>query len=396
MTVFSQHYNKFLVSAEIIADLVAILSAFSFSTAIHVSLHPTITYRPRFTIVAIITAIFGVLIFERFGLYRQQASIMNLIEIRKIIRATLLLCLGLILYSYFQKIAFPRSLFAYIVISILTFVLTERMLFFKLQQSFYIRHFCVRRVLILGAGEKGRLLHQNILQSPKLGYFVVGFFDKNQSRLSQTKEWFSKSKSNDLLFSNDLSNLPEIIKTAQIDEIFISNPLHDMRPYNLQKLAILSKELKVKLNFIPYVIRGYFANELQAHDINGIPIVSLRPIPLSHAEQLSKRIFDLILTSTALLLASPFFLIISLVIYYDSQGPIFFKQIRVGKDGVHFPMYKFRSMYTDTPHYANSPKKSHDPRTTRIGHFLRKTSLDELPQLFNVLRGEMSLVGPRP
>jgi len=199
-------------------------------------------------------------------------------------------------------------------------------------------------------------LHQNILQSPKLGYFVVGFFDKNQSRLSQTKEWFSKSKSNDLLFSNDLSNLPEIIKTAQIDEIFISNPLHDMRPYNLQKLAILSKELKVKLNFIPYVIRGYFANELQAHDINGIPIVSLRPIPLSHAEQLSKRIFDLILTSTALLLASPFFLIISLVIYYDSQGPIFLNRYGLEKMVCISPCISFVPC-TRTPHIMQTLQK---------------------------------------
>jgi len=321
---------------------------------------------------------------------------MNLIEIRKIIRAISFLCLGLILYSYLQKIHFPRTLLMYTTFLMLFFVLIERMLFFKLQQYLYVQNVNVRRILILGAGEKGRLLFQNISQSPKLGYFVVGFLDNNAIRLQHTEEWFAGDSSQLLHYFNDYSCISNIIKTEQIDEIFISNPLHSMTPFDTQELARLCLELNIKLNFIPYMIQGSFINNLRVSDLNGIPVVSYRPITLSPAEQLSKRFFDLILASIACLIFSPSFIIISLLIRFDSQGPILFKQMRVGKDSIKFPMYKFRSMYVDTPQYSNSPKTSQDSRITPIGRFLRKTSLDELPQLFNVLRGEMSLVGPRP
>lgn len=395
-SVILRHYNKFLVAAESIADLFAILLAFSAGSAIYLYLHPTLTHNPHSSVVAITTAIVGVLIFERLGLYRQQVSLMNLVEIRKIIRATFVLCLGLIIYSYFQKIHFPRSLLVYNVILVLLFVLIERTIFFKLQQALYIRGFNVRRTLILGAGENGRLLHQSIAQAPKLGYFVVGFLDENQKRLLHAKEWFEKSTNNGLIFCDGYSKLSNIVRTHQIDEIFISNPLHSMGAYTLQTLATLCQKLEINLNFIPYVIRGYFANQLHINDINGIPMISFKPIPISHAEQLSKRIFDIILASITLLLFCPFFLVIPLLINHDSKGSVFFKQMRVGKNGAHFQMYKFRTMHVDTPQYANSPKTAHDPRITKIGKFLRKTSLDELPQLFNVIRGDMSLVGPRP
>lgn len=392
----SQHYNKILVAAELIADLSAILFAFSTGSAIYLYLHPALTYKPQSSVIAITTAIVGVLIFERLGLYRQQVSLMNLVEIRKIIRAIIVLCMGLIIYSYFQKLHFPRSLLAYNMILMLLFVLIERMIFFKLQQALYIRRFNVRRILILGAGENGRLLHQSITQAPKLGYFVVGFLDKNQRRLLHSKEWFAKSTDNGLIFCDDYLKLPDIVRTERIDELFISNPLHDMGTYNLQTLAALCQKLEIKLNFIPYVIRGYFANQLYINDINGLPMISFRPVPYSHADQLSKRIFDLILASISLLLFGPFFLIIALLIKHDSEGSVFFKQMRIGRNGVPFSMYKFRTMHVETPQYANSPKTAFDPRITRIGKFLRRTSLDELPQLFNVILGEMSLVGPRP
>ncbi len=392
----ARYYRRFLVSVEVMSDLLAILSAFLLGVSIYGSKHHHLIHSPPFTILALTTAIVGVLIFERMGLYRQQVSLMNLIEIRKIVRATFLLCLGLMFYSYFQKIYIPRTLLGCIVAMILIFVLTERMLFFKLQQALYIRRFNVRRVLILGAGESGRLLYQNISQAPKFGYFAVGFLDLDQTRLEQTSKWFAESNNHTLRFFNDISKLPEIIETEQVNEIFISNPLHDMGQYDIQKLASLCNSLDIKLNFVPFIVRGYCTNQLQTNDINGIPLISLRPFPVSHAEQISKRIFDLTIVSILLLLSSPIFLVIAMLIRSDSKGPVIFKQKRVGKDGVHFPIYKFRTMHADSPQYANSPKTSNDPRITKSGHFLRKTSLDELPQLINVLKGEMSLVGPRP
>ncbi|RUM41630.1 MAG: hypothetical protein DSY80_08490, partial [Desulfocapsa sp.] len=341
MAFFARHYNKILTAAEVTADFFAIFLAFSAGSAIFLSNHPLLTYNPHYTLVCDITCIVGILIFERMGLYRQQVSLMNLIEIRKIIKAVFVLCTGLIIYSYFQEKHFPRSLLVYIGMLLFFFVLTERMLFFKLQQALYIRRFNVSRILILGAGETGRLLHQNISQSPKLGYLVVGFLDSNKERLLLAQTWFATGKKTDLIFCDDFNKLPEIIQTAKIDEIFISNPLNSMNGYTLQSLAKLCNELQIKLNFIPYVIRGYFANHLQANDINGIPVVSFKRIPVNHPAQLSKRIFDVIIAGFLIIILSPLFLLIALLVRLDSAGPVLFKQTRVGKNGVHFTMYKF-------------------------------------------------------
>lgn len=109
-----------------------------------------------------------------------------------------------------------------------------------------------------------------------------------------------------------------------------------------------------------------------------------------------KNIFDISFSLLLLVITSPFLLIISLIVKIDSRGPIIFKQSRIGKNGVEFKIYKFRTMYTSVPKEGKSPSSSYDPRITKVGRFLRKTSLDELPQLFNIIKGEMSFIGPRP
>ncbi len=390
-----KHYNKFLTGAEITADLAAIFSAFLASSTLFLYQNPTLSHRPRHTIVALATSAIGILVFERLGLYRKQVSLMNLVEIRKIIRAVFVLSLGLLAYSYLQKVLFPRSLFIYVSCSMLLFVLIERMLFFKLQQALYLRKFNVRRILILGAGEEGHLLFHSISQAPKLGYFVVGFLDENDQRLDITKERFARGKKHTLFFCNDFSKLTDLIHNKRIDEIFVSNHLHVDEAYPLRQLATICNEMEIKLNFIPHV-SGYSSKQLQVHDINGIPVISYGPFPLSQATQLDKRIFDLALVALSLPFLWPIFLFIAILIRRDSKGPVFFKQDRVGINGTRFAMYKFRTMYVDTPPYTNSPKSSHDPRITRVGLFLRRTSLDEFPQIINVIKGEMSLVGPRP
>ena len=142
-------------------------------------------------------------------------------------------------------------------------------------------------------------------------------------------------------------------------------------------------------------------------DVDGMTMLGVRPFGLSRSSRLLKRAFDLVATSVGLLAVGPVMAAIALAIRLDSKGPVFFRQVRVGRDGRHFRIFKFRSMVVD----ADAQKErlralnevgdgmfkiTDDPRVTRVGELLRRTSLDELPQLFNVLRGEMSLVGPRP
>jgi lipopolysaccharide/colanic/teichoic acid biosynthesis glycosyltransferase len=131
-------------------------------------------------------------------------------------------------------------------------------------------------------------------------------------------------------------------------------------------------------------------------DIDGVLLASFSPHPRRLTYEWAKRILDFSGAAALLVVLSPLFLLLSILIKLDTKGPALFRQERVGLDGRRFRMFKFRTMYTDVPTYAYSPKDSDDLRITRVGRFLRRTSLDELPQLLNVLLGNMSLVGPRP
>src|SRR5208282_2418530 len=131
-------------------------------------------------------------------------------------------------------------------------------------------------------------------------------------------------------------------------------------------------------------------------DIDGVLLASFSPNPRRFTYEWSKRIFDFCGAAALLIVCSPLFLVLSILIKLDSMGPALFRQKRVGLNGDRFRMFKFRTMYSDAPVYDYSPKEAEDPRITRLGRFLRRTSLDELPQLLNVLLGDMSLVGPRP
>jgi exopolysaccharide biosynthesis polyprenyl glycosylphosphotransferase len=164
--------------------------------------------------------------------------------------------------------------------------------------------------------------------------------------------------------------------------------------------------LPVNIRFVPDVFDLAFLH-VRAEDFGGMPLLSLKEPTLDPFQRLTKRIFDLVLASLLLIPALPLMAVIAAAVKLNSPGPVLFKQERVGEGGCLFGMYKFRSMIVGAEQHRDEVvtvddegnmchKHSHDPRVTRVGHFLRHLSLDEIPQLFNVLKGEMSLVGPRP
>jgi exopolysaccharide biosynthesis polyprenyl glycosylphosphotransferase len=149
---------------------------------------------------------------------------------------------------------------------------------------------------------------------------------------------------------------------------------------------------------VAFVPRLSFSSEATTNcaEIDGLLISELGHLPNPPAYEITKRVFDFLSSIVLIALALPLGMIIAVLVWRDSSGPILFSQERIGRGGKPFHLYKFRSMYADAPKYALHPQAAEDPRITRVGRFLRRTSLDELPQLINVLRGEMSLVGPRP
>jgi exopolysaccharide biosynthesis polyprenyl glycosylphosphotransferase len=191
----------------------------------------------------------------------------------------------------------------------------------------------------------------------------------------------------------EAETLEEAIEKTGADLIVISFPLEDSALEN-EMVAEGSDLLEQRLILLPHFPKSYAGTTIE--DFHSIPVIHLNAAEMDMLQRIEKRTFDLVACSIAVVLLSPVYLILALLVKCSSKGPVFFKQARVTRDGKIFTMYKFRSMRTDMPEGKAHWTEENDPRVTRIGRILRKTSLDEIPQFFNVLGGSMSLIGPRP
>jgi Undecaprenyl-phosphate glucose phosphotransferase len=244
-----------------------------------------------------------------------------------------------------------------------------------------------QRVAIIGAGESAaRLIKWVELTAPGL-FEVIGVFDDRDSRRT-----LNSSVAHQIRGST--ADLVELYKSAAFDKVVIALP-HSAEARLLDLLRSL-RVLPVDIVLAPDLM-GFNAADQETAEMAGLKLHSLAHRPIREPQRLIKTAIDFAAASAALVFLSPLLLLIALIIRFDSDGPILFRQRRQGLGDRLFDVFKFRTMYCDLadPKGANQTKRG-DPRVTRIGAFLRKTSLDELPQLLNVLRGEMSLVGPRP
>lgn len=250
-----------------------------------------------------------------------------------------------------------------------------------------------RRVLIVGAGEVGQRVAHTIQQYAWTGLALVGYLDDEPDKVE-----------NGLPVLGSLDEIYQVVREQKVDDVVIALP---RRAYGrVNQLVATLHDLPVYVRVAP----DYFSLALYratTEDFGGLPLINLRDPALNDVQRLIKRLFDLAAGGALTLLACPVMALIALAIKLDSRGPAFFTQERVGENGRLFTMVKFRSMIADAEkmqpeiNQINEAgqvihKQADDPRVTRVGRFLRHTSLDELPQLFNVLKGDMSLVGPRP
>jgi Undecaprenyl-phosphate glucose phosphotransferase len=244
-----------------------------------------------------------------------------------------------------------------------------------------------QRVAIIGSGESAaRLIKWVELTAPGL-FEIIGVFDDRDTRRT-----LGSSVAHQIRGST--ADLIELYKSAAFDKVVIALP-HSAEARLLHLLRGL-RVLPVDIVLAPDLM-GFNAADQETAEMAGLKLHSLAHRPIREPQRLIKTGIDFVAASSALIFLSPLLLMIASIIKLDSEGPIFFRQRRQGLGDRLFDVYKFRTMYCDLsdPKGANQTKRG-DPRVTRIGAFLRKTSLDELPQLINVLRGEMSLVGPRP
>jgi exopolysaccharide biosynthesis polyprenyl glycosylphosphotransferase len=318
-------------------------------------------------------------------------------EIWEVCKAVLLSSLLLGFAVFALKYQFVSRLFIFLFASFdILFVLLARTCIRRLilLSNKKIERF--RRILIVGAGERAVALAQNIEKHKDLGLQILGFLSTDDISPPQ------KLNGHPVLgLANDL---PQLLEREVVDEVIFDISQEELK--RMEDLFLLCEErgitARLAMNFFPHVIAKTHLEEL-----DGIPLLTFTTTPKNELLLLFRRVLDFSGSLFLLLILSPLFLLITLAIRLDSPGPAVYRQIRCGLNGRKFILYKFRSMKRGAEvqkgglasfNIMDGPvfKMRNDPRVTRVGRFLRRTSLDELPQLMNVLRGEMSFVGPRP
>jgi Undecaprenyl-phosphate glucose phosphotransferase len=244
----------------------------------------------------------------------------------------------------------------------------------------------LKRILIAGSGELGRLVADKILEHRELGYQIVGFVDDRAGG--------DHLGYRGLPLLGTIDEAPEIAARESIDHLYVALP-PEQHIQMLELIDSTSREM-VDVKVVPDLLQ-VIALRARLEDLDGVPVINVNDVPLQGFNSVVKRLFDVAISTAALVVLAIPLAAIAALVKLTSRGPVFYRQERMGLDGHPFMIHKFRSMYEDAeaetgPVFASAD----DPRRTPLGRILRRSNIDELPQFWNVLKGEMSLVGPRP
>ncbi|KXG76292.1 undecaprenyl-phosphate glucose phosphotransferase [Thermotalea metallivorans] len=327
------------------------------------------------------------LIYNALGLYAPHRMKKIDSEILTLIKANIIGLLILISMLFIVKqIHYSRYVLLLFVIFSVLLSISERVLLRKALRELRKHGFNQKHVLVIGAGDLGCSFAYKIQQNKHLGYNIVGFLDDEMK--------VGYKIGNGYVLGN-IDYLPTVIFNYDLDEVIIAIPL---KQYDrLNNIIKTCEKYGVKAQIIPDYYK-YLPAKPYVDQLDDIPIINIRHVPLDDAfNKLIKRTMDIVLSITGIILTSPILLLTATVIKLTSPGPVLFKQTRVGLHRRAFEMYKFRSMKVQKDEEEKTQwTTKNDPRKTKFGNFIRRTSIDELPQLFNVLKGDMSLIGPRP
>jgi Undecaprenyl-phosphate glucose phosphotransferase len=371
-------------------------------------------------------------VFRRFGLYRPMRGTSRFREVLRVARANSLSVVLLLAATYlFREKSVPFSRLVFVIFWVVsTFAMIgSRSLVRGFLRSMRKKGFNIRYALIVGNGSLAGVVANRMLGHPEYGIELAGCLSRDKSEVTQpsvvesaklrardrtsdyprSSDFWRESGSNVALAWNadspnseeeielpvvgTYADLPAFLECGRIDQVIIALPLSDHR--HLEDVIAMIGDSIVDVRIVPDVHR-FIQLGSQVEEFDGLPVVSLASTPLAGINRVTKRVFDMTLGPLFLLFAFPLMLLIGLAVKFSSPGPVFFSQERLGLDGRLFKIYKFRTMRTDAERGGARFAVKNDPRTTAIGSFLRRYSLDELPQLVNVIAGHMSLVGPRP
>ena len=292
----------------------------------------------------------------------------------------------LVCIAVFKISDFSRGLIAIYSIVCAMLMILERLIIRWILSKIRRSGYNIKHVLLIGYSRAAEEYISRIKANPQWGYVVRGILDDKVPRGTMYKG---------VKVIGCIDNLSMILPVSQLDEIAVTLSLSDYD--RLEELVGMCEKSGVHTKFIPDY-NSLIPNRPYTEDLNGLPVINIRYIPLSNTfNAVVKRLTDIICSLVGLIVLSPLLLIVAVIIKLTSEGPVIYKQERVGLHNKTFNMYKFRTMYVqDTTKEVQAWTTKNDPRVTKVGRFFRKTSIDELPQLFNILKGDMSLVGPRP
>jgi Undecaprenyl-phosphate glucose phosphotransferase len=356
--------------------------------AIYFLNHPWHWANPRYIAAVCVAAVIAKLVLKRFDAYDPGRIFNKAFGAGRILPAMMATFSIMLVIAFALKISqdYSRLWFgAWFAASTVTLISIRLGLKLLIRQAIHRGQFGLRTVIV-GAGPLGRRLANYFAEKNDPSIKIEGFVDDRKERLATDPE------APHLLGTT--ADLTAMIRRGEVDQIFLALPWQAHE--RLRDLALRLADFPVHVRLAPDFIGFEFAGNTPI-SIAGLPVLRLFDRPISGQSYFLKRIEDIAIALLGLLLLGPLMLLIALAIKLDSPGPVFFRQIRQGFNDENFICWKFRSMHKrDTDHHCVRQTTANDLRITRVGRFLRRTSLDELPQLFNVLLGDMSIVGPRP
>jgi len=378
--------QRFWTSIKIAIDVATLTVAFglSYVTRFDVLHAPRPPTRETLITLLLVLVLFPIA-YRQSRLYATNRIRTHLEEVFELFKATITASLVLVALTYFGRERYSRLTLALFAGYSFVLVAATRVTFRVWLESMRRRGLNLKSILLVGAGELGERVVETIEHHRELGFQVTGVLSRDLLLPGTTVRGVP--------VVGTAEELDRVLLDHPVDQVILALPSEDTALLKalMEKLALRTVDVKIVPDLFQYVTL-YGGLE----EFGGLPIVSLQGGPLEGWNLVAKRVFDILFSAVALILTSPMLLVVALVVKLTSRGPVLYKQERMGMDGAVFSILKFRTMRTDAESAGAQMASAGDARRTPVGAFLRRTSLDELPQLFNVLRGDMSLVGPRP
>ncbi len=395
--------------ALLLADTLAVIGAYLLYTKARFDLlwfGETTRVVPDPTAAAVVLAVFWLVLFFFFGMYRERYAASRFDELVSLFKVVVAGILVLFFVLFIEQLdpGSARSTILFYWLSVYVLVAFGRVVVRSIQKALILRGYGTHKALVVGWSDRVEQLYRDVARYPAAGLQIVGAIrlgQKDDEPLSAGEALFGGGDGADVLAPqaratdvHAIEALPRLIDELEVQDVLIALGSDDQKP--LLEVLRLCDGKAVTLKLVPdfYTLIGGMA---RTEHIYGLPLIEVLPEPMPAWEQSTKRLIDVAVALVILVVGLPLWLTLGVLVRLSSPGPAIYRQRRVGRHGKPFTMYKFRTMHENAEAHTGPVWASEDdPRYTPLGRWLRKTRLDEIPQLWNVLKGNMSLVGPRP